>query len=208
MKSHHRLMIACLFAVCMNTLPVSAQPAANEKTRVVMIGTIHGDHKTSTRYSLDVLRRVLIAIKPDQILTEIPPERVAQAFAGFRATGRVTEPRVSVFPEYVDVVFPLTRSQTFTLVGVAGWTQALSDERSAALNGLPLILRVARSGARISKPIQPMKGQLEIATTTHCLSIRPLMIYWLNARRRLINDFLTMTLAPARGHQSIRRITN
>jgi hypothetical protein len=142
MPSHHSLpravsrfslmvlLLACLFQA---TPPAKGQIAQDAKTRVIVIGTIHSNHESSAPYSLDVLRRALIAMKPDQILAEIPPERVAVARAEFRATGRITEPRVSVFPEYVDVVFPLTTSQKFELVGVAGWTQQISDVRDAEL---------------------------------------------------------------------------
>jgi hypothetical protein len=154
MPSHHNrrhvatrfsfmmLLLACLFQM----IPTAkAQVAEDAKTRVIVIGTIHSEHESSVPYSLDVLRRALITIRPDQILAEIPPERVAIAFAEFRATGRVTEPRVSVFPEYVDVVFPLTASQKFELVGVAGWTQQISDVRDAALQ------RIAADPARRSQ---------------------------------------------------------
>jgi hypothetical protein len=142
MKLRRSLIMVLLSVFFIAALPVQAQSAPDKKNRVIVLGTIHGDHKTSKRYSLAVLRRVLIAVKPDQIITEIPPERVALAFAGFRKTGRVTESRVSDFPEYVDVVFPLTTSQKFTVVGAAGWTQALADERSAALK------RIAADPAR------------------------------------------------------------
>src|SRR3546814_4171548 len=47
--------------------------------------------------------------------------------------GKVTEPRTAVCPEYVDVAFPLTRELGFEIVGTAGWTQAIADERQAAL---------------------------------------------------------------------------
>src|SRR3546814_1652548 len=43
--------------------------------------------------------------------------------------GKVTEPRTAVFPEYVDVAFPLTKELGFEIVGTAGWTQAIADER-------------------------------------------------------------------------------
>ncbi len=107
--------------------------AATAKTEVVMLGTIHGAHRTSKRYSLNVLRRVITASRPAVVIAEIPPDRLAAARAGFASTGRVTEPRVSVFPEYVDVLFPLTRTLDFDIVAAAGWTQQLSDFREAAL---------------------------------------------------------------------------
>ena len=104
------------------------------KTQVLVIGTIHGDHRTSTRYSTDVLRRLLQAIKPDFVLTEIAANRLDAAWREFRSTGVITEPRVVRFPEYVDVLFPLSRTMRFTIVPTAGWTRPMDQFRTAALN--------------------------------------------------------------------------
>ncbi len=113
----------------------SGSPPArgSRKTQVIMIGTIHGAHRTSERFSTDVLRRLLRAIRPDLVLTEIPPNRFAQAMHEFRTTGRIVEPRVVRFPEYVDVLFPLTRELSFTIVPTAGWTRPMDAFRTAAL---------------------------------------------------------------------------
>lgn len=106
---------------------------AFRKTEVIIIGTIHGAHRTSARYSTDVLRRLLIAMKPEFVLTEIAPNRFEAALSEFRATGGITEPRVVRFPEYVDVLFPLTRTLPFTIVPTAGWTRPMDLFRTAAL---------------------------------------------------------------------------
>ncbi len=103
------------------------------KTEVIIIGTIHGEHRSSTRYSTDVLRRLLIAMKPEFVLTEIAPNRLDAALSEFRTTGRITEPRVVRFPEYVDVLFPLTRTLPFTIVPTAGWSRPMDLFRTAAL---------------------------------------------------------------------------
>lgn len=102
-------------------------------TKVTVLGAIHRTHRRSNAYSLDVLREAVRRAEPDVILTEIPPARIAEAKSSFAETGEVTEPRTRVFPEYTDVVFPLSREMDFTLVGTAGWTQQLADTRSAAL---------------------------------------------------------------------------
>ncbi len=127
-------------------VPTAVRPPANarrirpapadrsfRKTEVIIIGTIHGEHRTSARYSTDVLRRLLIAMKPEFVLTEIAPNRLDAALSEFRATGRITEPRVVRFPEYVDVLFPLTRSLPFTIVPTAGWSRPIDLFRTAAL---------------------------------------------------------------------------
>lgn len=108
-------------------------PAKGALTRVTVLGLIHSDHRTSERFSLDVVRDAIREVNPQVILTEIPPDRIEEARRGFREAGKVTEPRTRVFPEYTDVVFPLTRELDFTIVGTAGWTQQLADARTAAL---------------------------------------------------------------------------
>ncbi len=111
--------------------PTTAGP--RRKNEVIVIGTIHGDHVTSRRYSSAVLRRLLVAIRPDVVLTEIAPNRFAAAVREFATTGTIREPRVARFPEYVDVLFPLTRTLRFTIVPTAGWTRPMDVFRTAAL---------------------------------------------------------------------------
>ncbi len=110
----------------------SAQDACR-KNEVIVLGTIHGEHRRSEGYSIDVLKTIVCAIDPDYVLTEIPPDRLSAAQEQFRATGTIEEPRVRVFPEYTDVLFPLTREMDFVIVPCAAWTQAMSDERAARL---------------------------------------------------------------------------
>ncbi|MEO1220926.1 MAG: hypothetical protein AAFY42_06195 [Pseudomonadota bacterium] len=98
-----------------------------------MVGVIHSNHLQSESYSLDVLEAAIRKAAPDVIITEIPPDRVEQAITSFRATGEVNEPRTQVFPEYTDVVFPLSRKMDFGIVGAAGWTSEIARNRSAAL---------------------------------------------------------------------------
>ncbi|MEP5937528.1 MAG: hypothetical protein ABJ239_04315 [Erythrobacter sp.] len=102
-------------------------------TRVTVLGTIHSRHRDSRKYSLAVLREAIRRAKPDIILTEIPPGRIAMAKSSFAETGAVTEERTARFPEYTDVIFPLSREMDFDIVGAAGWTQEIADNRRAAL---------------------------------------------------------------------------
>jgi hypothetical protein len=103
------------------------------KNEVIVVGTIHGEHRTSTRYGIRVLHDLLTAMRPDYVLTEIPPNRFAAALDEFQRTGTITEPRVARFPEYVDVLFPLTRELSFTIIPTAGWTRPMDLYRNAAL---------------------------------------------------------------------------
>ena len=103
------------------------------KNEVIVVGTIHGAHRTSTRYGTKVLHDLLREMRPDFVLTEIAPNRLDAAMREFRATGTIVEPRVVRFPEYVDVLFPLTREMRFTIVPTAGWSRPMDAYRTAAL---------------------------------------------------------------------------
>ena len=111
------------------------RPAANagRPNELVFLGMIHGEHRTSQRYGLDVVRRLVEAIDPDYWLTEIPPNRLARAVEEFARTGGVAEPRVSRFPEYVDVLFPLSRTMRFRVYGTAGWSHPMDRYRRERL---------------------------------------------------------------------------
>ncbi|NQX94988.1 MAG: hypothetical protein HRT64_08745 [Erythrobacter sp.] len=102
-------------------------------TRVYVLGMIHSGHLTSETYSLGVLEAAIRKAKPDVILTEIPPDRIAKAISSFSETDEITEPRAAVFPEYTDVVFPLSRELDFEILGTAGWTREMADNRREAL---------------------------------------------------------------------------
>jgi len=113
--------------------PTPGKTPAQTKTEVIVLGMIHSGHRTSERYSLDVVRDLVRAIDPDFICAEIPPNRLDKAMSEFRKTGVITEPRVKVFPECVDVIFPLTRDMDFVIVPTAGWTTQMNDYRRDAL---------------------------------------------------------------------------
>ena len=120
------------------TPPAEAARAASPARRneVIVVGTIHGEHRTSTRYGTRVLHDLLREMRPDYVLTEIPPNRFAEAQREFTRTGTITEARVARFPEYVDVLFPLTRELRFTIIPTAGWTRPMDLFRNAALKRL------------------------------------------------------------------------
>ena len=115
-------------------------PRAGRKNQLVFIGTIHGEHRTSRRFGVDVLRRLIEAIHPDYALTEIPPNRLRRAATEFGNEGRIAEPRTSRFPEYVDVLFPLLASSGIKIVGTAAWNQPMDRyrrDRLAAIENDP-----------------------------------------------------------------------
>ncbi len=106
---------------------------ARERDQVVVLGMIHGGHRTSEHYGIETLKDIIRRIKPDYILCEIPPDRMVAAQEEFAATGHITEPRVRVFPEYVDVAFPLQNEMGYTIVPCAGWTKDMAGARRAML---------------------------------------------------------------------------
>ncbi len=108
-------------------------PRESGKNEVIVMGMIHGGHRTHSAYGIDVVKRMLRAMQPDYVLAEIPPDRLAAATEQFRTTGTITEPRVRIFPEYTDAVFPLTREMDFEIVGCAAWTKTMADDRRRKL---------------------------------------------------------------------------
>lgn len=78
----------------------------------------------------------VVAIDPDYWLTEIPKNRLARATGEFARSGAIAEPRVSRFPEYVDVLFPLSREIRFTVYGTAGWNHPMNRYRRERLEAI------------------------------------------------------------------------
>lgn len=106
------------------------------KNKVIMLGLIHSGHVESERFGLDLVEALIREINPDYVLTEIPPDRLAQAVKGFTETGEVTEPRVKVFPEYKDVLFPLSNEMDFKIIPTAAWSRGMANFRREALNNI------------------------------------------------------------------------
>ena len=115
-------------------VPCNAQaPKDTPKNEVVVMGMIHSKHLQSGPYDIDHLKELIKAVNPDYVLTEIPPDRLAEATQQFKDNGKITESRVRVFPEYTAALFPLTKSMDFEIVPCAGWTKPMSDSRRATM---------------------------------------------------------------------------
>jgi hypothetical protein len=134
------LLIAFVFVQCnsdssstSNKKEQNTELAPPPKNEVIVLGTIHGKHLKSETYGIDALTKLVREINPDYILTEIPPDRFSTAMEGFKANDSISEPRVMRFPEYVDVIFPLTKELDFEIIPTAGWTKEMSDFRSNRL---------------------------------------------------------------------------
>lgn len=112
------------------------QTVEKPQNEVLVLGAIHSGHKTDSVYNTAYLEKLIREIKPDFILAEIPPDRMQAAIDGFKRDDSISEPRVMRFPEYVDVVFPLTKEMDFEIIPTAGWTRPMAEERSAKLRAI------------------------------------------------------------------------
>ncbi|NER14115.1 hypothetical protein GWK08_11735 [Leptobacterium flavescens] len=125
------ICILALMAACKNT------PAAEEakpKNEVLVLGAIHSGHLIdSITYNTAYLTKLIKEINPDIILTEIPPDRFEEAVSGFKRDDSISEPRVMRFPEYTDVVFPLSKEMDFEIIPTAGWTLPMARARQQKL---------------------------------------------------------------------------
>ncbi len=63
--------LVCL-SLCAANSSVESQTPETLKTQVVIIGTIHEKHYENPAYSPDVLREIILSLKPDAILNELP----------------------------------------------------------------------------------------------------------------------------------------
>lgn len=129
-----KALAACLCALVLaltgcSSGSVDSPPAG--ATMVTVVGAIHGQHRRSEAYSLDLLRRAIVKFDPDILLVELPPDRFATASTNFDKYGEVRESRADDFPELTDVVFPLRKQLGFKMIPVAAWTAEIAAARRA-----------------------------------------------------------------------------
>lgn len=133
------LTLFCILAFASaDLLAAPIQNAGNEqeKNNVVVMGMIHSGHLQHEAYNIERVQNLIRRIKPDYVLTEIPPDRLEKAAKQFQETGQITESRVKVFPEYTDALFPLTRTMSFEIIPCAAWTKEMNDSRRATMKQL------------------------------------------------------------------------
>ena len=119
-----------LLSGCTVLAGLSAKPQDNE---VFVIGTLHGKHLTDPIYSLERFRDILRQLDPDLVLVEIPPDRFDLAWKQFLEEGQVSEPRVKLYPEFTEVLFPIALEGHLRIVPCSAWTEKMSQRRSALL---------------------------------------------------------------------------
>ncbi|MEP0985665.1 hypothetical protein [Ekhidna sp.] len=108
----------------------------DDRNEVLVLGLIHGKHLTESEFSTEVLREMIRDIDPDIILAEIPPDRFEKAMSSYAETGIVNEYRVAQFPEYVDVIIPLTKEMDFTLIPTSAWTEEMANDRLTKMRAI------------------------------------------------------------------------
>lgn len=130
------LFLVNLTIGCNQNIKTDHTKALKQKNEVLVLGAIHGGHLSDSVYNTSYLKKLIKEIKPDYILAEIPPDRFEEAIRGFRRDDSISEPRVRRFPEYVDVVFPLSKEMNFEIIPTAGWTLPMAQERSQKLRAI------------------------------------------------------------------------
>ena len=78
LRAGNTLICATVAAFWMVTFAARGEPnppvsQASARTEIILLGTLHGLHNTNANYSLEVLRRIIVALKPSAILVELPP---------------------------------------------------------------------------------------------------------------------------------------
>ncbi len=127
-------LFSALFVFSCHSTPSSDSNSSElKKNEVLVLGSIHDGYLTSRQYGIDVLKRLIKSIHPNYVLAEIPPDRFPAAKKEFLEKDTITEARVRRFPEYVNVLFPLTKEMDFEIIPTAGWTKPMSDARNKKL---------------------------------------------------------------------------
>jgi len=73
MKNISIALTLLFVSLCCGISPAKSQtPIDPNKTQVVIIGTLHGKHYESSKYKPEVLKEIILSLKPDTILNELP----------------------------------------------------------------------------------------------------------------------------------------
>ena len=187
------IVILLLFFSCNTAVETAAKDTKNE---VLILGTIHGRHLTESVYTTAYLYKLIQKINPDYILAEIPPNLFEEAMAGFKKDDSISEPRVMRFPEYTDVVFPLTKTMDFEIIPTAGWTRIMATERSKKLRKISKdTSRTAdwnayREGNRLSDSVYRATGKVNDPYFIHTDTYDSIQDLALQPYNRLFNEEL------------------
>ena len=123
------LLLAITSVLLVGCIDRTSPAEVTDKNIVTVIGAIHGQHRRSEKYALDVLEAAVRKFEPDIIMVELPPDRLKIATGNFEQYGEVREDRADDFPELIDVIFPLQRELDFEMIGVAAWAPQIAAAR-------------------------------------------------------------------------------
>lgn len=84
---------------------IAAKPAAKStaQTGVFVVGTLYRRHEQVPAYSTEVLRRIIVAIKPDVLVLDVTPEELAEK--------KVHASKI----EYPQTIFPLVETGDYAV---------------------------------------------------------------------------------------------
>ncbi len=200
---------ACLVAFLLGLTgcaPTSTDSPPEGANIVTVIGAIHGQHRSSERYSLNVLRDAIVKFDPDVVLVELPSDRFAIASANFEKFGEVRESRADDFLELTDVVFPLREKSGFTMIPVAAWTPDIAADRRAKEKQLEKIRPARKTGRNIRRLSSFMARRFRDDRMIPLSSIPALMMKRSKPVRKATSGCSGMILVPAAGARSMLRI--
>ena len=104
------------------------------KNELILLGMIHSGHYEHKSYSLRVLREIIEKVNPDLILAEILPGRFIKAMEDWKENKFILDSRVNQFPEYSEVIIPLSESMKFEIIPTSAWTEGMSILREKKLD--------------------------------------------------------------------------
>lgn len=135
---HHRLLcLILLLGVGACAQPVSSttpQQPQIAKTEVFVLGMLHDRHNISDAWGLAEVRKTIRNLNPDVVCVEIPPDRWPAAQELWLTEQRIEDDRILKFPEYVNVLLPLSNELDFVVEPCAAWSSFMADARNAKMD--------------------------------------------------------------------------
>lgn len=166
--------VTFLLVLLLLTFACRSTKETDQRNEVLVLGMIHGRHLTQPEFSIEVLTDLIRKIDPDVILTEIPPDRFPTAIREFQETDTIKEPRVIRFPEYIDVIFPLSKEMKYGIIPTAGWTKEMADTRSKKLR------EIGQDSSRVAEWTEYVSAN-QLADSLMEASGRRYDPYWINS---------------------------
>lgn len=197
--SDNQMIRTITFLFAFYILVLGCKEASREKSidklknEVLILGTIHSGHLTDSIYNTLYLDKLIREINPDYILAEIPPDRFEESMNGFKRDDSISEPRVMRFPEYTDVVYPLTKEMGFEIIPTAGWTKPMADERTEKLKAISkdstrvADWKVYMKGNQLSDSVYKSTGKVDNPYFIHTHSYDSIQDLALQPYNRLFN---------------------